>query len=151
MSSKGFLSSFIGRFWPGRDGMAKVLGELEADVMEIAWRLQRVTVPDVLQALKPRRQLAYTTVMTVMTRLASKGLLIRSTDEKPYVYTPAVSRQEFVEGAVREVLDGLMEDFSQPTMAYFVNRIEKMDVEEARRLLQQIEEAAGEQTKTQSR
>ena len=63
-------------FDPRKKGLRKILGDLEADVMEAIWALGHATVHDVLERLAAAdRELAYTTVMTVMSRLADKGLL----------------------------------------------------------------------------
>jgi predicted transcriptional regulator len=63
-------------FDPRKKGLRKILGDLEADVMEAMWARGRATVHDVHERLAAAdRELAYTTVMTVMSRLADKGLL----------------------------------------------------------------------------
>ena len=66
------------------------LGDLEADIMSIVWEKGWTTVQDVKDALEPRRALAYTTVMTVMTRLADKGMLARQKKGRAYTYAPAI-------------------------------------------------------------
>ncbi|MGH2454240.1 MAG: BlaI/MecI/CopY family transcriptional regulator, partial [bacterium] len=62
----------IGVFRPNRPGVRKVLGDLEAEIMELAWARPAggMKVREVFETLYPRRRLAYTTVMTTMTRLA---------------------------------------------------------------------------------
>ncbi len=55
----------------------KVLGPLETEIMQIVWREKFTTVKKVHQALQNQREIAYTTVMTTMTRLAEKGVLNR--------------------------------------------------------------------------
>ena len=75
------------------------LGELEAQVMSVIWDKGEATVQDVKDSLEPDRKLAYTTIMTVMSRLAEKGLLIRRKEGRAYVYKPADS-QERVAGSL---------------------------------------------------
>lgn len=131
LEKKGF------RFATLRSGMAKALGSLEAEIMELIWAERKpTTVAEVHERLVCRRPVAYTTVMTVMTRLADKGLLNRVRSGMAYVYTPAMTKQEFIGSLVKSVIDGLLEDFSEPAMAYFVARLG--DVDEAR--LAQLEE-----------
>jgi len=116
------------RFAPMRSGVAKALGPLEAEIMDLIWaREGPITVADVHQSLACRRPVAYTTVMTVMTRLADKGLLNRRRSGMAYVYTPAVTKQEFTGSLVKSVIDGLLEDFSEAAMAYFLTRLGDMD------------------------
>lgn len=57
------------------NGAETLLGELELEIMQIIWARQRVTVREVLEALSEKWSLAYTIVMTVMTRLVDKDIL----------------------------------------------------------------------------
>ena len=85
------------------------LGELEAEIMDVIWsrRLRRFAVADVLAVLEKRRSVAYTTVMTTVARLYDKGILRREKEGKRYLYSPRMSREGFLEDAVREVLDSV--------------------------------------------
>ena len=65
-------------------GVAKLLGELELEIMCIAWAHQTVTVRDVLDVLASTRPLAYTTIMTIMGRLVDKGLLATEKQGKTF-------------------------------------------------------------------
>lgn len=74
-----------------------VLGSLEARIMEDLWRHGESTVGDVLERLneESRKQLAYNTVMSVMARLETKGLLERERDGRAFTYWPAMDRDAF--------------------------------------------------------
>lgn len=76
--------------------------------MDIVWRrkLSSFAVSDVLAFLEQQRQIAYTTVMTTVVRLHDKGVLDRVRDGKRYLYSPKLTREEFLEATAREVLDG---------------------------------------------
>ncbi|HHY94888.1 MAG TPA: BlaI/MecI/CopY family transcriptional regulator [Firmicutes bacterium] len=104
--------------------------------MEVAWQLGGATVRDVHRYLNQKRPLAYTTVMTTMTRLAQKGLLEREQESNYYVYRPALTREEFAERVARTVLDGLLDEFARPVLSHLVERIGAED--EAR--LRELEE-----------
>lgn len=86
------------------------IGDLEADVMSVVWEKGRATVQEVLDTLAPRRALAYTTVMTVMSRLAEKGLLNREKEGRAYIYIPAVAQDRaagsLLQSLVRRLYDG---------------------------------------------
>ena len=72
------------------------LGELENAVMDRLWaRNQPATVRDVLDDLCQERQLAYTTVMTVMDKLYRKGFLRRALDGRAYRYEPVYTREAY--------------------------------------------------------
>jgi predicted transcriptional regulator len=82
------------------------LGDLESAIMTVLWDGdEAVKVREVLDNLDTGRQLAYTTVMTVLDNLYRKGWVRRELDGKAYRYEPAVSRQEAAARALREVLD----------------------------------------------
>jgi predicted transcriptional regulator len=97
------------------------LGPLEAEVMGVLWRAGRpLPVREVATALNAERTatLAYTTVMTVMSRLAGKGILARSRAGRRFVYAPVAA--DAAEIAVR----GVLEEFGDAALARFVQRAE---------------------------
>ncbi len=82
-----------------------VLGELEQAVMEVLWESPTaLPVRDVQAKLSSERQLAYTTVMTVMDRLAKKGQLLRELDGRAWRYSPAYSWVQLVTDEVVALL-----------------------------------------------
>ena len=70
------------------------IGPLEADILAIIWAAERVTVRDVYETLRTQRQIAYTTVMTVMNNLVKKELLAQDRSGIAYLYTPAIPGDE---------------------------------------------------------
>jgi predicted transcriptional regulator len=98
-----------------------LLGPLETEVMNAVWDLGETTVRDVHAALARQRDLAYTTVMTTMTRLATKGLLDRDTAGLAHRYRATVSRDDYAQSTVASVVDWLVDAFPEPAMAYFVD------------------------------
>jgi predicted transcriptional regulator len=77
-------------------------------------------VQRVREALAPRRALAYTTVMTMLDRLASKGLVTRRKVGRSFLYTPAVTRDEVRQRAIRELADALF-DGSRDKLVRFLS------------------------------
>jgi predicted transcriptional regulator len=123
-------------------GAEKLLGELELHVMEVVWNRQRVTVRDVLEALVATRPLAYTTVMTVMNRLAEKGLLVADKEGKAYHYHPAFTREELEAQAVGRVVQSLLVDFgSELAMSQFVAKLSAVDPDQLARLAEMAQKA----------
>lgn len=118
------------------DDVEKVLGSLEAAIMKVMWAARSpLAVRDVLERLNRRRspQLAYTTVMTVMSRLADKGILERRLVGRSYVYEPVVDDAAAI--AVRAV----MRDFGAAAMAHFVDEA-RSDPKLLRRLERMLQE-----------
>lgn len=126
------------RFSPTKDGLVKVLGPLETEIMQILWQEGSSTVKKVHRKLAQQRDIAYTTVMTTMSRLADKGVLNRERDGLAYVYTPVISEDEFVNLVVRQVLDGLLDDYSDTAISYMVDYLAKNNPAELRRLQREI-------------
>lgn len=107
-------------FRSDRPGIRKVLGDLEADVMESIWAKpagEGTTVREVFEALYERRRLAYTSVMNTMTRLAKKNVLKAAKDGQAYVYFPTLTQDEFVSRFVCRLLEDLLVAFAGPTAA----------------------------------
>ena len=98
------------RIRAGKKGLEVRLHELEAEIMDVIWskRWSPFAVGDVLQVLLRRREIAYTTVMTTVARLHEKSLLARQRDGRRYLYSPRLTREQFLAGTAREVLDGVV-------------------------------------------
>lgn len=89
-------------------GGVAVLGELEQAVMDVLWgRSEALSVREVHAALSNGRELAYTTVMTVLDRLAKKGIVVRNLDGRAWHYRPALSRAELVSAEILAMLADL--------------------------------------------
>lgn len=96
----------------------KVLGPLEADVMRAIWQTGGpVTVRQLLDQVNGGRPkpLAYTTVMTVMSRLVEKDVLRRQREGRGYVYEAAVG------GPAEIAVQAVMRDFGEDAVAHFVD------------------------------
>ena len=87
----------------------KFFGSLESQIMPILWRDGQTTVKQVHQELIDWRDIAYTTVMTTMERLAEKGVLARERRGPTYIYTLALSREEYAAQAVRQIINEVLD------------------------------------------
>jgi BlaI family transcriptional regulator, penicillinase repressor len=110
------------------------LGELEADVMSVVWEKGRATVQEVKDALEPRRALAYTTVMTVMSRLAEKGMLARQKEGRAYFYTPASSQEKVAGSLLQSLVRRLYNGATGKAIAQLLETEEQVDDAELERL-----------------
>ena len=131
------------RFSPTKDGLVKVLGPLETEIMEILWEDDRSTVKKVHRRLSQKREIAYTTVMTTMSRLAEKGVLNRHREGLAYVYSPAISADDFVQLVVRQVLDGLLDDYTDTAIDYMIEYLAQKNPNELKRLQKVIQARTG--------
>ena len=107
MTAEPFYFDISGR------GVGVFLGSTEARLMELAWQHDSLTVKGALMHLAPDRAPAYTTVMTVLNRLAENGLLLRAKDGRNFVYRPAVDRDQFVRFRVSQIAKCLKRNFPQ--------------------------------------
>jgi predicted transcriptional regulator len=129
-------------FRPGNEGLQKMLGKLEAQIMEAVWEAEGpVSVEEVREALAAKgKAAAYTTIMTTLSRLYTKGLLSREMRGKAYLYTPRVSRRELTSNVTKQVIDGLLTTFAEPAMAYFVEALSDDHPDKLEALAQLIEQ-----------
>ncbi|MEL4356753.1 MULTISPECIES: BlaI/MecI/CopY family transcriptional regulator [unclassified Luteococcus] len=82
-----------------------ILGELETRIMENLWQQGKpASVREIHENLLNEKPLAYTTVMTVLDRLAKKGVVHRERSGRAWLYTPARTRAELVVTALVEAL-----------------------------------------------
>lgn len=118
------------------------LGELEAEIMEAVWNLESASVRQVLNQLKKKRDIAYTTVMTVMSRLCDKLLLRRKFNgDGAYVYTAVQAKANFLAAVSKRAISGLLKEFGEVAVAQFVDAVESSslkNLEEWRQKLKKI-------------
>ena len=120
---------------------ANGLGELERGVMDQLWATDGAqSVREVHLAIG--RDLAYTTVMTVLDRLAKKGLVERERDGRAFRYRPVQSREELVAEVMHTALADDVADRTAALVA-FVGRVSPEEAEAMRAALDQLEGRAG--------
>ena len=117
------------------------LGKLERQVLDEAWRRGELSVRDVFVVFDEK--VAYTTLMTTLDRLYKKKLLERRKDGRAFLYSPALSREEFEHGIREDVIDGLLghgAESVEPVLACIVDTVSARDrelLDELDRLIKQ--------------
>ena len=118
------------------------LGELEALVMAKLWdSTNPVSVREVVEQLQAERTLAYTTVMTVLSRLATKGLLRRQIEGRSWMYSPTLSRADYAAEQMQEVLQSSADQGT--VLLRFVDRMEAGELAALREALSLTEPPEG--------
>lgn len=101
-----------------------------------------LSVRDVMDKMEGERELAYTTIMTVLDRLAKKGLAERSRDGRAWRYTAASSREELAATALRSTLDNVQAD-RKLAMMHFLDDATPAEIDDLRAALAEVERRHG--------
>jgi predicted transcriptional regulator len=114
----------------------------ELAIMKVVWRLEKATVRDVYEALRKKRDIAYTTVMTMMKILEEKGYLVKTRVDRAYEYRPAQPRQKVIGAIVRDFLDRVFDGAAAPLLVHLAKdgRLSKDEKEAIRRLAKEMDE-----------
>lgn len=97
----------------------KLLPALEMEVMKALWMLGSGTVSQVQANMQHDKQLAYTTVMTMLDRLSKKGVVTRAKNGRSYCYTAVLHKDD----ALRLALDRLVHDFFGDSSQKLLNHL----------------------------
>jgi predicted transcriptional regulator len=108
--------------------------------MEILWKRGESSVRDVHSALASTPPVAYTTVMTVMSRLAERKLLRRRRAGSLYLYRPAETRDESAGHAIESILGRLGRAIGTPVLSRFVDALHSRSPEKLDELAKLVEE-----------
>ena len=109
--------------------------------MKIVWRQGAVTVRDVYEALLARRPVAYTTVMTMLNILETKGYLKKEKQDRAFRYRPAQQERTVVTSMVRDFVNRVFDGAAHPLLLHLVKQARLSD-EERRELLRLIKEGS---------
>ncbi|QRY49866.1 BlaI/MecI/CopY family transcriptional regulator [Mycolicibacterium septicum] len=118
-------------------------GELEADIMDRIWNRGdvAVTVREVFDEIAEERRIAYTTVMSTMDNLHTKGWLERDRDGRAYRYWPTLNREQHTAQLMREALDG--GGRSDLVLSYFIEQMDPQDSDRLRAALRTLARRSG--------
>ncbi len=131
---------------PGRKGVAvriRGFGELETAVMDRIWVRgadDPVSVREVFEDLAAERSIAYTTVLSTMDNLHTKGWLTRERDGKAYRYRATLTREQHGARLMRQAFDG--GGGNEAVLQHFVEQITPAESERLRAVLRRLDGAA---------
>ena len=106
--------------------------------MKLVWQREDVTVRDIYEALLRRRKIAYTTVMTVMNTLETKGYLRKRRQDRAFIYRPTRPRNQVIGGMIREFIDRVFNGSAEPLLVHLVKdrRISEKDLQKIVRMIE---------------
>lgn len=116
------------------------LGDAELAVLRVLWDHGPQTVREVMERLHERgRKVAYTTVLTFLTRLAQKGVVAANKTDLAFVYRPKASRESVTRSRVRDLLEQLYDGAAGPVVMHLVEN-EQLTPDEIARLRRLIDD-----------
>ncbi len=94
---------------PRRARRPKLLTDVELELMSTLWQIEEGTVRDVMARLPRGRELAYTSVSTVLRILEDKKLVRTRRQGRGHLYRPAITKSEYESRSVRNLVDKVFE------------------------------------------
>jgi BlaI family penicillinase repressor len=113
----------------------------ELEIMKLVWQRGAATVRDVYEALLGRRKIAYTTVMTMMKILETKGYLKKRRQDRAFLYRPAHPQNQIIGSMIREFVDRVFNGSAEPLLVHLVKsrHLGEKDLQKIVRMVEQSE------------
>jgi predicted transcriptional regulator len=112
----------------------------ELEIMKLVWLRETATVRDIYEVLLDKRKIAYTTVMTMMKILETKGYLKKRRQDRAFIYRPTHPKNQVISGMLREFIDRVFNGSAEPLLVHLVQsrQIREKDLQ---KIVRMIEEA----------
>jgi BlaI family transcriptional regulator, penicillinase repressor len=111
----------------------------ELEIMKLVWLRENATVRDIYEALLDKRKIAYTTVMTMMKILETKGYLKKRRQDRAFIYRPAHPKSQVIGGMLREFIDRVFNGSAEPLLVHLVKsrQIREKDLQKIVRMIEE--------------
>jgi predicted transcriptional regulator len=121
----------------GTSGESRRLTDVELELMTILWRLGEANVTDVIGQLPAGRDLAYTSVSTILRILESKGVISSRKEGRGHIYAPLLGKAEYEVRALRDVVERVFQGAPIALVRQLIDtrQLTDDDVREVRKLL----------------
>ncbi len=116
-----------------------IQGELQAQIMPIIWRLGSGSVEQVRRALPARYRGAYTTVQTVLNRLAERGLLERERSGNLIVYRPRMTEADYFSRSIESTLASASSQARRAVLAQLIGGLDASELSELQALGREVQ------------
>jgi predicted transcriptional regulator len=125
-----------------KEAEGKLLTETELELMTILWRLSEGSVTDVIEHLPKERDLAYTSVSTILRILEQKGILKTRKEGRGHIYTPQVTKSEYEAKTVKHVVDRVFDGTPVALVRQLLETV-KLNESDLKELKNLIDQAGG--------
>jgi BlaI family penicillinase repressor len=117
----------------------KMLSRPQLEIMKVVWRLGEATVRDVYEDLRLSRPIAYTTVMTMMKNMETRGHLKKRSEGRAFVYSATVAEGRMLRRIVGDFIDRVFNGSAEPLLAHLVEdrRLSEKDLETVARMIRE--------------
>jgi predicted transcriptional regulator len=111
----------------------------ELEIMKLVWARETATVRDIYETLLEHRKIAYTTVMTMMKILETKGYLKKRRHDRAFIYRPAHPKSQVIGGMIREFIDRVFNGSAEPLLVHLVKarHIREKDLQKIVRMIEE--------------
>lgn len=122
-----------------KEAEGKLLTETELELMTILWKLEEGTVSDVIEQLPKERDLAYTSVSTIMRILEQKRILKTRKEGRGHIYTPLLKKSDYEAKTVKHVVDRVFDGTPVALVRQLLDtmRLDESDLKELKKLINQ--------------
>ena len=120
----------------------KLLTETELELMTILWRLGEGSVADVIEHLHKERDLAYTSVSTILRILEQKKILKTRKEGRGHIYTPQIKKSEYEAKTVKHVVDRVFDGTPVALVRQLLDSVE-LNANDLKELKSLIDQAGG--------
>jgi predicted transcriptional regulator len=116
----------------------QIQGALQQRVMRALWDLGEGSVEQVRQTLPAKHRGAYTTIQTVLNRLAERGLVARERESNVIRYSPAVSESDYYSRSLAETLSSASDEARRAALAQVVGELGPGEFDQVRSLAREV-------------
>jgi BlaI family penicillinase repressor len=118
------------------------ISEAESEVMEVIWRRSPIPTEDVVAELEHHGKWQEATVKTLLNRLLKKGAVRAEKENRRYLYSPVLQREQWLADESRGFLDRLFGGRVAPLVSHFSQqrKLGKKDIEDLKRLIRELDD-----------
>jgi BlaI family penicillinase repressor len=118
------------------------ISEAESVVMAVIWRANPIATEAIVAALKHHGKWQETTVKTLLNRLLKKGAIAAQKDNRRYLYSPLLHREQWLAAESEGFLDRLFDGRVAPLVSHFSQqkKLSKRDIADLKRLIQELDD-----------